>query len=359
MSESSPSISAGKNPIIFGLQTTHLTPDERQFLDQSRPWGVVLFARNIETREQLTALTDDLREALDNPHLPILIDQEGGRVARLKPPLVPAYPPADVYYQLYLQDKEKGREAAYLGGYLLAADLHDLGITVNCAPVLDFNIAGMSDIIGDRAFGKDLASISALGRAFMEGQHKAGVLSVGKHFPGHGRSRVDSHFELPVVTTPGEVLSATDFAVFKAFQDLPMGMTGHLLFRDIDPDLVSTFSPIIVQKIIRQEIGFTGLLMSDDLSMQALHGDFTQRARASLQAGCDVVLHCNGQREEMAAILQAMPDRPNPQAAQRMAAVDGLLAALPTSLNAEERAQAQQDWGELVGGVFPDGRKPL
>lgn len=359
MSESNPSQELGQNPVIFGLQTTHLCADEKQFFDQSRPWGVILFARNIESRAQLKALTEALREASNNPHLPILIDQEGGRVARLRPPVVASYPPANAYYELYLQDKEKAQQAAYLGGYLLAADLHDLGINVNCAPVLDLHIAGMSQIIGDRAFGMDVASITSLARAFVKGQHEAGVLSVGKHLPGHGRARVDSHVELPVVTTPWEALSASDFAVFKAFADLPMGMTGHLLFRDIDPDHVSTFSAKVLHEVIRQEIGFNGLLMSDDLSMQALHGDFTERARASLDAGCDVVLHCNGEREEMAAIMQAMPARVSRSALQRMASIDGLLAALPIQLDAKQRAQAQQDWGELVAGVFPDAHKPL
>ncbi len=329
------------------------------FFRHIQPWGVILFARNIDTMAQLRGLTDKLRSALDDPHLPILIDQEGGRVARLRPPLVRSYPAAGVYRQLYASAPEKACRAAFLGGYLLAADLHDAGVTINCAPCLDLGLENMSEIIADRAYGADVESITALARAFVDGQQKAGILSMAKHLPGHGRATVDSHVELPVVETSADILRATDFAVFKAFQDLPLGMTGHLLFNDIDAENVSTYSSLIVQQIIRQDIGFDGLLMSDDVSMQALDGDFATRARKSLQAGCDLVLHCNGDMAEMQAVAEALPRAPSHETGQRMARVSSLLAEQPRLLDAAERAEAQQDWGELIGDIFPDARNAL
>jgi len=347
------------SPVIFGFQSVDVSAQELEFFHQTRPWGVILFARNIDTMAQLRALTDKLRATSGNPHLPILIDQEGGRVARLRPPLVRPYPAAGVYRQLYEITPEKACRAAFLGGYLLAADLHDAGVTINCAPCLDLGLPNMSEIIADRAFGADVESITALARAFIDGQQKAGVLSLAKHLPGHGRAIVDSHVELPVVDTSTDILRATDFAVFKAFNDLPLGMTGHLLFTDIDADNVSTFSPAVMQQIIRQEIGFSGLLMSDDVSMQALDGDFASRARKSLEAGCDLVLHCNGDMSEMQSVAEALPSSLSDETAQRMVHVETLLAAQPAVLDASARAQAQQDWGELVGDIFPDARNAV
>jgi beta-N-acetylhexosaminidase len=347
------------SPVIFGFQSHDITTEELAWFEDVRPWGVILFARNIDSLEQVRALTDKLRAASCNPHLPILIDQEGGRVARLRPPLVRAYPAAGVYRQLYETAPEKACGAAFLGGYLLAADLHDAGITINCAPCLDLGLPNMSEIIADRAFGADVESINALARAFVDGQQKAGVLSLAKHLPGHGRATVDSHVELPVVDTSADVLQATDFEVFKAFNDLPLGMTGHLLFTDIDADNVSTFSPVVIQRIIRQEIGFSGLLMSDDVSMHALDGDFTTRASQCFEAGCDLVLHCNGDMTEMQAVAEALPDSPSAETVQRMAHVDALLATQPAVLSAVERAEAKQDWGELIGDIFPDARNAV
>jgi len=350
------------SPTIFGLKGTAFSDEEAGFFHAARPWGVILFARNIESRDQLRQLTGSLRDASGNPHLPILIDQEGGRVARLRPPLVRDYPAAGVYRTRYAQDPEAALKAARLGGYLLAADLHDMGINVNCAPCLDLGLVGMSEVIGDRAFGDDVETIVALASAFMAGQAEAGVVSIAKHLPGHGRARVDSHVELPVVEAAREQLEATDFEVFKRLNDTPLGMTGHLKFTAIDAENVSTFSPIVMQRVIRQHIGFSGAIMSDDLSMHALSGDFASRARLSLAAGCDLILHCNGDSDEMQAIMHGVEAwQAADEAAQqrdgafaRIAGVNQLLADLPKTLDAAQRAAAQQDWGELIGKIFPD-----
>lgn len=349
------------SPTIFGLKTTALTDQEGAFFHEARPWGVIIFARNIETMAQLRQLTDSLRAQSGNPHLPIMIDQEGGRVARLRPPLVQAYPAADAYRQLYAQNPEKGCEAARLGGFLLAADLHDAGINVNCAPCLDLGLAGMSEVIGDRAFGDQVTTITDLAAAFIDGQEQAGVMSVVKHLPGHGRATVDSHIELPLVDTPLEVLMASDFEVFKRLNQAPLGMTGHLKFEAIDSAHVSTFSPSVMN-VIRQQIGFEQTIMSDDVSMQALDGDFASRAQRALTAGCDLVLHCNGDMQEMQAVMAGVAAYEAGEAGQvgqtmskpRLGRTQAQLATRPSTLDQAMRDHAQQAWGELIGEIFPD-----
>ncbi|MGB1118831.1 MAG: beta-N-acetylhexosaminidase [Parvibaculales bacterium] len=342
-------------PVIFGLEGTALTAEEAAFFRETRPWGIILFARNIETREQLRALTDDLREKSGNAHLPIFIDQEGGRVARLKPPLVRAYPPARAYAELFAQNPEAGTEAAHLGAMLLAHDLHELGITANCAPCLDLGLAGMSDVIGDRAYGDNGESIIQLGGAFYEGLRAGGVVPVIKHLPGHGRAKVDSHHALPDVDTDLNTLAATDFVPFRALNGALMGMTAHITYSALDGAHVSTLSRVVVGDIIRDRIGFDGLLMTDDLSMKALSGDFAERTEKALAAGCDIILHCNGDRDEMAAIAGALPQNMSGKTAERAARVEAEIAGLSSRVD----EKTQKRWGELVGHVFPEAQNTV
>lgn len=350
-------------PVIFGFQGPRVLDAEGAFFHEARPWGVILFARNIEDRVQLRALTDSLREMSGNPHLPILIDQEGGRVARLKPPLAPAYPPMGVYGEMYQQDKARAIEAARLGAALLAQDLFELGINITCAPCLDLRLPGMSDVIGDRGLGGDVETVVAIGRAVLDGLEMGGVLPVIKHLPGHGRATVDSHFELPVIEEDVPTLKATDFEVFRQLNEPLigplmgplMGMTGHLRFTSVDAGETSTFSKPVIEGVIREYIGFDGLLMSDDVSMQALSGEMGERVQKSLAAGCDLILHCNGAPDEMHEVHAALPDAAAPKAQARMDAVDAALAGLSCDVPAGTR----KVWGELMGDVFPEASDAL
>jgi len=341
-------------PAIFGLKGLHFTEDEGAFFHHVRPWGVILFARNIESRSQLRQLTDDLREKSGNTHLPILIDQEGGRVARLKPPLVNAYPPMGVYGEIYKTDKSRAVEAARLGAALMAQDCFELGINVDCAPCLDLLFPETTDAIGDRALGGDVEQVVTLGRAVMDGLEMGGVLPVIKHMPGHGRGATDSHDELPEVDAPVDALSTGDFAVFRHLNQEILGMTGHLNFKAVD-DGVSTFSRRLIQDIIRTDIGFDGVLMSDDISMRALDGDMQSRVTRALNAGCDLVLHCNGDAEEMAAIAEALPPKPSIDAAPRLARADAALKEISCNVP----AGARKVWGELVTDIFPQAQNAL
>ena len=343
------------SPVIYGLEGLTFTEDEGAFFHAARPWGVILFARNIESREQLRRLTDSLREMSGNPHLPILIDQEGGRVARLRPPLVSAYPPMGVYGEMYQQDKNRAVEAARLGAALLAQDLFELGINITCAPCLDLRFPGMSDVIGDRGLGGDVETVVAIGRAVLDGLDMGGVLPVIKHMPGHGRAKVDSHFELPVIEDDVPTLKGTDFEVFRQLNEPLMGMTGHLRFTSVDAGETSTFSRLVIQGVIRDYIGFDGLLMSDDVSMKALSGEMGERVAKSLAAGCDMILHCNGDRAEMQAVQAALPSEVSADAQRRMNAVDTAL----TSLSCDVPAGTRKVWGELMGDVFPQASDAL
>jgi len=291
----------GLSAAIFGMQGTGLTEQEIDFFKRVKPYGYILFARNCESPEQIKKLVGELKEVSGRDILPILIDQEGGRVARLKPPHFPAFPAAGKFANIAVSDIEAAKKAVYENARLIAHELNELGITVNCGPLADLPVEGAHDIIGDRAFGKEVWQVSQLAESFAQGLADGGVVSVLKHIPGHGRAFADSHLELPVVDTPLEILRQSDFLPFKALSHLPMAMTAHVLYTAIDPENMATVSKA-ANSIIRDEIGFDGLLMSDDLSMKAMHGDFTQRTRDVLSAGCDIVLHCNGDMSEMLAI---------------------------------------------------------
>jgi beta-N-acetylhexosaminidase len=284
---------------IYGCAGLTLSAAERDFFRDVTPWGFILFARNIKDPEQVRTLTAQLRDAVGVAQTPILIDQEGGRVARLKPPHWARRPSAARFGALHDTDPEVAKEATYLNARLIAHDLAGLGITVDCLPVLDVPQPGADDIIGDRAFARDPHIIIELGRAQIEGLTDGGVLPVMKHIPGHGRAGADSHLALPRVSASAEELSATDFVTFRSLSQCPIAMTAHVVYESIDPQRPCTTSPKVVRDVIRGEIGFDGLLMSDDLSMRALDGPLAARAKAALFAGCDLVLHCNGDMDEM------------------------------------------------------------
>jgi beta-N-acetylhexosaminidase len=284
---------------IFGCAGTQLTPDEKQFFADAQPWGFILFARNISDRDQVRALVDSLRECVADARAPVLIDQEGGRVARLKPPQWKERPPAARFGAFYAVSAVAARDAAYLNARLIANDLAEIGINVNCAPVLDVPVEGADGVIGDRAFARDPAIVIDLGRAVIEGSLDGGVLPTIKHVPGHGRATADTHRALPHVTVPAEDLSASDFVTFRSLNHCPLAMTAHVVFDAIDAQRPATTSPKIIRDIIRGEIGFEGVLMTDDLSMDALKGPLSVRAKAALFAGCDIILHCNGNIAEM------------------------------------------------------------
>lgn len=292
---------------ILGMAGTRLTAEEKKFFSEVKPYGYILFARNCETPEQIKQLILELKEISGRDVLPILIDQEGGRVARLKPPHFPTFPPAGAFAELALRYMDAAKKAAYLNARLIAYELYNLGITVNCGPLADIPVEGAHDIIGDRAFGKYAEQVSQLANSFAEGLADGGVVSVLKHIPGHGRAFADSHLELPIVHASLEELRLTDFVPFKALSHLPMGMTAHVLYTAIDKEKMATVSPTAI-RMIRDEIGFDGLLMSDDLSMKAMEGDFTKRAEDVLAAGCDVVLHCNGDMAEMRAVAKGISE---------------------------------------------------
>ena len=345
--------------MIFGLAGLSFTEDEGAFFHETRPWGVILFARNVDSRDQLRRLTDSLRDMSGNPHLPILIDQEGGRVARVRPPLVRAHPPMAVYGELYRQDAEKGLQAARLGATLLARDMHKLGINIVCAPCLDVRQAGAHDVIGDRALGDTAAQVAALGAAVLDGLAAGGVLPVVKHLPGHGRAMVDSHADLPVVEADVPTLKASDFEAFRRLSHAPIGMTGHLRFTSVDAGEVSTFSKPVIENVIRSHIGFDGLLMTDDLSMGALTGPMGERVRKSLAAGCDLILHCNAERAEMTAIAEALPQAMPRAAADRFQAVNAALQSLACTVDDAQAEAMAEVWGELLAGVFPQAQNAL
>ena len=285
-----------------------MSPGEAAFFADTRPWGFILFGRNIMSLSQVTDLTASLRDSIGRPDAPVLIDQEGGRVQRFKPPLAPQYPSGADLGALYLANPEAGLRAAWIMSRLHAFDLYPLGITVNCLPVLDVPTPGGHEVIGARAYGSSPDVVAVLGAAAAEGLKAGGMLPVIKHIPGHGRAGADTHHELPHVDATHADLSARDFIPFKALAGEAMAMSAHVVFTDIDPDHPATTSRRVVDEIIRSEIGFDGLLMSDDVSMNALSGDFATRAGAIFAAGCDVTLHCNGERAEMEAVASVAPE---------------------------------------------------
>ena len=288
---------------ILGCAGTRLTRQEKDFFKAERPWGFILFKRNIETPDQVRRLTAELRETIERPDAPILIDQEGGRVARLQPPHWRRYPPARAYAEICHNDPLAARELVRLGARLMAHDLSSIGVNVDCVPVLDVPAPDGHEIIGDRAYSNDPDQVARLGRAAAEGLIAGGVLPVIKHIPGHGRAKADSHEELPVVDAALEELEARDFPPFRALSDMPMAMTAHVIYTSLDWRRPATQSKRVITQTIRHSLGFEGLLMSDDLSMKALKGSFEGRTRAALSAGCDVVLHCNGDMAEMKAVI--------------------------------------------------------
>jgi len=291
---------------IFGCAGTSLTADERALFREADPLGFILFARNIGTPDDVRALVADMRACVGRADAPVLIDQEGGRVARLKPPHWRKAPPALTFVERAREVGEAAAMSALRANFrLIARDLAELGVTVDCAPVADVPVPGAHDVIGDRAYGTDPAAIGRYGRAVADGLLDGGVLPVLKHIPGHGRARADSHLELPVVEASADELERTDFVPFKALADLPWGMTAHIKFLAFDPDRPATISPVTIEAVIRRRIGFQGLLLSDDLSMKALVGDMGSRTLACLDAGCDAVLHCNGDFAEMKAVAAA------------------------------------------------------
>ena len=292
---------------IYGLEGLELTSAERSFFFDAEPAGFILFRRNCESREQVLRLTDSLRELSGRPDLPILIDQEGGRVARMRPPEWPAFPAAERFALLWDTAPSSAIEAARSNARAIALTLRGCGVNVNALPLLDVRQEGASDIIGDRALGAEPMQVAALGRAVLDGMASAGVVGIIKHMPGHGRALVDSHKELPVVTASAEQLE-TDLEPFERLASAPMGMTAHVVYEAWDPERPASLSPIVIREIIRGRIGFDGFLMSDDLGMEALQGDFGSRAAGVVAAGCDVALHCSGKMEEMIAFADAVAD---------------------------------------------------
>ena len=309
-------------PLIFGLSGPVLTDDERSFFAGADPVGYILFRRNIETREQLLGLTDSLRTLSGRDHVPILIDQEGGRVARMAPPEWPAFPAGPAFDALYDIAPMSAIEAARANGHAIGLMLSAVGITVNCLPLLDVARADTTDAIATRAYGSEPMRVAALGRATLEGLAAGGVVGVVKHMPGHGRARVDSHYALPtVVATDAEL--EIDLAPFRALNKAPMGMTSHIVFEAWDLDRPATLSPTVIADVIRGRIGFDGLLMTDDIDMKALSGSAADKAAAAIDAGCDVVLDCWARMDEMIAIADRL-DEIAPIARDRLArAMDG------------------------------------
>ena len=304
--------------IIFGCAGPTLDDAERRFFRAADPLGFILFKRNCAAPKQVRLLVAELRDAVGRADAPVLIDQEGGRVARLGPPHWRTAPPAARFGLLAARDRDAAIEAARVNARLMAADLAELGITVDCAPVLDLRLPGAHDVIGDRAFHSDPEVVALLGRATADGLLAGGVIPVVKHMPGHGRAMVDSHAALPRVATSRSELEHTDFRPFRALNDLPWGMTAHVVYEAIDPERPASTSPVVIGEIIRGHIGFDGLLVSDDLSMQALEGSLADRTRAALAAGCDVALHCNGRITEMEAVAAAAAPL-SARAAERLA----------------------------------------
>ena len=336
-------------PAIFGLSGLTLTADEQAFFRDADPAGYILFGRNIESREQVRALTDALRAIHGRDKLLITIDQEGGRVARMKPPVWPAYPAGAVFDRLFELAPASAIEAARANAEALGHDLHEVGITCTHAPVLDVRQHGAHDVIGDRAYAFEPLRVAAIGRAVLDGLARAGVVGTIKHMPGHGRSLVDTHKELPTVTASAEQLES-DIAPFKALADAPIAMTGHLIFTAWDADHPATQSPRVIDQIIRGKIGFDGLLLTDDLDMEALSGTVPQRAEAAIRAGCDIALNCWAKLDDMTGICERVgsmsaataarharalaaiqPPRPTAAQAELVARRDGLLALLETA----------------------------
>jgi beta-N-acetylhexosaminidase len=331
---------------ITGVSGPALTDEERAFLREAEPWGLILFRRNVADPDALHSLIDDVRTTLGRA-APVLIDQEGGRVQRLGPPFWPAYPPGAAYGALYDCNRQTGLAAARLGARLIAADLASLGIDVDCMPVADLLVAGADPVVGDRAYGNEPAKVAAIADAIAQGLTEGGVLPVVKHIPGHGRATADSHKRLPVVDADRAVLEATDFAAFRPLAALPLAMTAHVVFTAIDPIAPATVSPTIVREVIRGSIGFDGLLMSDDISMEALSGSVGERARDAIAAGCDVVLPCHGNMNELAAVAAGVPHLAGEAARRAEAALAARKTATPLDI-----VETRTEFFRLMAGAW-------
>jgi beta-N-acetylhexosaminidase len=296
-----------RRAFITGLSGLRLTAEERLFVRESRPWGLIIFRRNVENPKQVSELVSETVNEI-GAGTSVLVDQEGGRVQRLGPPHWPAYPPGAAYGRLHARDEQTGINAARLGARLIAAELKVLGIDVDCLPIADVPVPGADSVIGDRAYGDTVERVAAIAAAVAEGLMAGGVLPVLKHIPGHGRATADSHERLPVVHASRATLEASDFAAFRPLKNLPLAMTAHVVFSAIDPVHPATTSATMIREVIRGFIGFDGALMSDDISMGALSGSIAERTRAALAAGCDLVLHCNGRLDEMRQVADQAPE---------------------------------------------------
>ena len=326
---------------IYGLEGFDLKPDERDFFRDSDPAGFILFRRNCENQGQLLRLTDTLRALCGRDDVPILIDQEGGRVARMRPPEWPAFPAAEKFALLYRAAPSSAIEAVRSNARALALMLRSVGVNVNALPLLDVRQEGATDIIGDRALGNEPMQVAALGRAVLDGMASAGVIGIIKHMPGHGRALVDSHHELPIVTASAEELE-TDLEPFERLASAPMGMTAHVVYTAWDAERPCSLSPVVIRDIIRERIGFDGWLMSDDIGMEALRGDFAGRARGVVAAGCDGALHCSGKKDELIAVASGVPAM-TPEGEDRMArAMAGTRIDLDSVDFAEEISKRDQ-----------------
>jgi beta-N-acetylhexosaminidase len=329
--------------VIFGCSGVALSDSERALFRDADPLGFILFARNIDTPDQVRGLVDALRESVGRVDAPVLIDQEGGRVRRLQPPHWPALPAAATIGAL---PPDRAEQAARAMGRALAADLAALRVTVDCAPVVDLRRPETHQAIGDRSFGGDPTVVARLARALADGLLDGGVMPVIKHMPGHGRATVDSHHDLPRVDAAWAELEASDFAAFRALADLPWGMTAHVVYTAVDPDLPATLSRMVIDKVIRGAIGFTGFLLTDDIGMKALGGGFSERARAALAAGCDCVLHCSGEMAEMVEVAGATGPL-SASAVTRLERGRAVLAGHPSTRN--PAAEAHQRLTALIG----------
>ena len=320
---------------IYGIEGLALSDDERSFFRDADAAGFILFKRNCETGEQLRRLTASLRDVSGRDDVPILIDQEGGRVARMRPPEWPAFPAAERFAVLYQKAPSSAIEAARSNARALGLMLRSVGVNVNALPLLDVRQEGASDIIGDRALGSEPMQVAALGRAVLDGMASAGVVGIIKHMPGHGRALVDSHKELPVVVATAEELES-DLEPFERLSGAPMGMTAHVVYSAWDPERPASMSPTVIGDIIRERIGFDGFLMSDDIGMEALEGDFASRSAGVVAAGCDAALHCSGKMDEMVAVASAVP----PLSAEGEARLGRAMAA--TRIEADDFDFAQE-----------------
>src|SRR5262245_64544525 len=332
---------------ITGLAGLSFTASERSFLRDAGPWGLIIFKRNVSTPDQITELTQSFRDCV-GWQAPVFVDQEGGRVQRLGPPHWPVYPAGARYGEIYDRDPASGAAAARLAGHLIAADLRPVGIDADCLPLGDVPLAGSDQVIGDRAYGNEAAKVAAIAKAIAEGLQAGGVLPVLKHLPGHGRATADSHHKLPVVETDRATLEAIDFAAFRPLADLPIGMTAHVVFSAFDPVAPATTSVTMVRQVIRGFIGFRGLLMTDDISMNALSGTIAERSRAALAAGCDVVLHCDGDMNEMVAVAAEAPKLDGKAAVRAQAALAGRSAPEEFDMQAARKIFTQMVGAESI-----------